>query len=247
MIYLISLGLYEKEDMSLKALKTAKKCNKLYIERYTSYYNTTTKELENLFGKKIEELSREEFEDGKKMLEEAKGKDIGLLVIGDALAATTHTALILEAKKQGINTEVIHGSSILTAIAEAGLSLYKFGKTTSIPFLNENIEEPYNVIKNNKGMHTLVLLDLNPKENKYMTTKEAIAYLLSLEKKRKEKVFTSEKQVIIVAALGGKKEIKFGKALEMAKITLKGIPQCLIVVGNTHFLEEEFIENYLSS
>ncbi len=246
MIYLISLGLYEKEDMSLKALQTAKKCNRLYIERYTNYYRTTTKELEDMVGKKIEELSREEFEDGMKILEEAKHNEVGILVIGDALAATTHTALILEAKKHGIKTEVIHGSSVLTAIAETGLSLYKFGKTTSIPFLNENVEEPYNVIKNNRGMHTLVLLDLSPKDNKYMTTKEAITYLLGLEKKRKEKVFTSGTQVIIVAAIGGKKEIKAGKALEMAKITLKGLPQCLIVVGNTHFLEEEFIESYLN-
>ncbi|MEM4266669.1 MAG: diphthine synthase, partial [Candidatus Nanoarchaeia archaeon] len=142
MIYLISLGLYEKENMSIKAVQTAKKCDKLFIERYTSYYKTTNKELEEFFGKKIEQLSREEFEKGERILEEGKNKNIGVLVIGDALTATTHIALLLEAKKRGIKTEVVHGSSILTAVAETGLMLYNFGKTTSIVFQNENIVEP---------------------------------------------------------------------------------------------------------
>lgn len=242
MIFLISLGLYEKEDMSIKAAEKAKKCDKLYIERYTSYYKTTTKELEKFLGKKIEEISREELEDGKKILAEAKNKMVGILVVGDALTATTHTALLLEAKKQGIKTEVVHGSSIITAVGETGLSLYKFGKTTSIPFANETVQEPYNVIKNNKEMHTLVLLDLKPNENRYMTTQEAIDYLFRVEENRKEKVFTKDTKVVIIAALGGEKEIKYGRAGEMAKIKLKGVPQCLIVVGKLHFMEEEFLE-----
>ncbi len=244
MIFLISLGLYEKEDMSIKAVETAKKCDKLFIERYTSHYKTTNEELEKFLGKKVEELSREEFEKGEKILSEAKNRNVGIMVIGDALTATTHTALMLEAKKRGIKTEIIHGSSILTAIAETGLMLYKFGKTTSIPFQNENVEEPYKVIKRNKEMHTLILLDLKPQENKYMTTQEAINYLLSVEEKRKEKIFTKETKVVIISALGGENEIRYGKATEMAKIKLKGKPQCLIVVGKLHFMEEEFLESF---
>ncbi|MFH1331900.1 MAG: diphthine synthase [archaeon] len=243
MIFLISLGLYQKEDMSIKAVGTAKKCDKLYIERYTSYYKTTTKELEKFLGKKIREISREELEGGEKILREAKNKKIGIMIIGDALTATTHTALMLEAKKKGIKIGVIHGSSILTAVGETGLSLYKFGKTTSIPFANQTVQEPYNVIKNNKELHTLILLDLKPNENRYMRTQEAIDYLLRVEENRKEKIFTEETKIIIIAALGGEKEIKYGKAKEMNKINLKGIPQCLIVPGKLHFMEEEYLES----
>lgn len=244
MISLISLGLYDKDDMSLKAVATAKKCDKLYIERYTSFYKTSNKELERFLGKKIQELTREEMEDGEKILKEAKNKRVGVLIIGDALTATTHTSLLLEAKKKEIKTEVIHGSSIMTAVGETGLSLYKFGKTTSIPFAHETVQEPYNVIKNNKELHTLILLDLKPNENNYMTTQEAIDYLLRVEENRKDKVFTTDTKVVIVGALGGEKEIKYGKAAEMAKIKLRGIPQCLIVVGKLHFMEEEFLETF---
>ncbi|MFH1211290.1 MAG: diphthine synthase [archaeon] len=242
MIFLISIGLYEKENMSIKAMETAKKCDKLYIERYTSYYKTTNEELEKYLGKKIEQLTREEFEDGRKIIEEGKTKNVGVLVIGDALSATTHTALILEARKKGIKTEIIHGSSILTAIAETGLIIYNFGKTTSIVFHNENIVEPYNTIKKNKNLHTLALLDMDNEKNKYMTTQEAINYLLRVEEKKKEGVFTEDTKVVLIAAMGGEQEMRFGKVSEMKKVTLKGVPQSLIVVGKLHFMEEEFLE-----
>lgn len=243
MMYIISLGLYDKEDMSIKALEKAKKCDKLYLERYTSYYNSSNKELEEFLGRQIEEISREDMENMEKILGEAKKRNVGVLVIGDALTATTHAALLLEAKKQGIKTEVIHGSSIMTAVAETGLSLYKFGKTTSIPFANQTVQEPYNTIKNNKELHTLILLDLRPNENSYMTTQEAIQYLLRVEENRKEKIFTDETKVVIIAALGGEKEIKYGQVKDMGKIKLEGVPQCLVVVGKLHFMEEEFLEN----
>lgn len=242
MIHIISLGLNDKGAMSIKAVETAKKCDKLYLERYTSYYKTTTEELEKFLGKKIVEITREELENQEEILKEAKDKRIGVMVMGDALTATTHISLILEAKKRGIETEVIHGSSIFTAIGESGLSLYKFGSATSIPFANENVEEPYNTIKNNRQKHTLVLLDFNYEEGRYMTTQEAINYLLRVEEKRKEKVFTKESKVVILAALGGEKEMRYGKAAEMAEIKLKGLPQCLIVVGKLHFMEEEFLK-----
>ena len=244
MIYLISLGLHDRKDMSIRAIETAKKCDKLYIERYTNFYRTSNSELGRLLGKKITELSREEMENGEKIIKEAKNNKVGIMIIGDALTATTHTSLILDAHKKGIKTEVIHGSSILTAVGETGLSLYKFGKTTSIPFAHQTVQEPYNVIRSNNDMHTLILLDLRPGENKYMTTQEAINYLLEVEENRKDKVFLNETKVVIVAALGGEKEIKYGKAVEMAKIKLKGVPQCLIVPGKLHFMEEEFLETY---
>lgn len=242
MIYLISLGLYDKEDMSFRAFNAAKSCGKLYFERYTSYYNTSTKELEQFLGKKIIEVTRQELEDFDKILSEAKNMDVGVLVVGDALSATTHSALFLDAHKEGIKFRVIHGSSVFTAVAETGLSLYKFGKVTSIPFLNKDIEEPYNVIKNNKDMHTLVLLDLDPQQDKYMSVNEAINYLLSLGKSKKDSVFTDDTLVVAIAALGGGVEIKYGKVKDLKKIKLGGTPQCLVVVGKLHFMEE----NYLS-
>lgn len=243
MLRLISLGLYEKEDMSLKALEKAKECDKLYLESYTHLFKDDVKELSKFIGKEIIELERKNVEnESEKLLEEAKKTDVGILVGGDCLTATTHSSFILDAKKQKIKVEIIHGSSIFTAVAETGLFLYNFGKTTSIPFDNEKVEAPYNVIKQNKEMHTLCLLDLKPKEKKFMKATEAISYLLSVETKRKESVFNENTLCVICAGLGSKKQtIKAGKAGDLLKEKPEVFPQCLIVPGKLHFMEEELL------
>ena len=67
------------------------------------------------------------------------------------LAATTHFSLIAECKNKDIKTEIIHSSSIFSAVGETGLSLYKFGGTTSIPIYDEHFhpESFFEVIEEN--------------------------------------------------------------------------------------------------
>ncbi len=232
MLYLVSLGL-KKEDISLGAIESVKDCDLVYIERYTNLYEPNLKELEKIFNKKITELKREEVESNK-LIEESKKKNIALLVPGDCLTATTHISLLLEAKKHNIKTKVVHGPSILTAVAETGLSIYKFGSTTSIPFSTENIKTPIEVIKKNQqiGLHTLVLLDLNPNGNKYLTIKEALDYLIKNGIKK-------EQLYIGCARLGKDPIIRKGKAIDLTKEDFGEPPYCLIVIGNLGFLEEE--------
>ncbi len=158
------------------------------------------------------------------------------------MTATTHSSLVLDARKKGVKVWIIHGSSIFTAVAETGLFLYNFGKTTSIPFENEKVETPYDVIKQNKDLHTLCLLDLRSKEKKFMRASEAIAYLLGVEAKRKEKVFLDETLCVICAGLGSEKQvIKAGKAKDLLKVKVDVLPQCLIIPGKLHFMEEELL------
>src|SRR3989344_524413 len=169
---------------------------------------------------------------------EAKEKNIGILVIGEALAATTHNALIIEAKENKVKTKIIHSSSIFTAISETGLSLYSFGKITSLPFNYKDLNTPYNILLENKDLHTLILLDLEPENKKYMLAKEAIEYFI-------KKGLDKEKLCIICASLGSEKQnIIIGKAKELVNNTLKNIPQCLIIPGKLHFIEQEFLSLY---
>ncbi|MDD5254140.1 MAG: diphthine synthase [Candidatus Nanoarchaeia archaeon] len=239
---LISLGLYDIRDMSKKALDEAKLCNVLYFEDYTGYYNTSLEDIEKIIGFSIERITRQGLENNSdKILKESSKNKVGILVVGDALSATTHSSLLLEAKQKGIHVNVIHGSSVFTAIAETGLFLYNFGKTTSIPFNNKNVYEPYNVIKSNKPFHTLLLLDL--KDGKYMNAHEAIEYLLRVEKEKKEKVFTENTLCVVCSALGSdNSEIIAGKAEQLLNKRFTKKPQCLIVPGKMHFHEEEFLE-----
>lgn len=96
------------------------------------------------------------------ILKNAKNGIVCFLVVGDPLAATTHTDLMLRAKQQQIKIEVIHNASIMNAVASCGLQLYQFGPAVSIPFFNEKWRPQsfYDKILFNKshGFHTLCLL-----------------------------------------------------------------------------------------
>ena len=232
MLYLIGIGL-ELKDISLKALETIKKCKKVYLDNYTSV-GASVKELEKLIEKSIIIGERSLIEDNiESILKEAKNDDIALLVYGDPLIATTHINYVIEAKKQDINVKIIHNISIVNAITETGLMLYNFGKTTSIPFNNKEIKVPIQVIKNNLklGLHSLILLDLEPKENKFMSINQALEYLIN------NKI---NDLCIACSCLGtSKQEIKIGYPKELIKLKFDRFPQCIVIPGKLHFREEE--------
>ncbi|MCS7105956.1 MAG: diphthine synthase, partial [Candidatus Aenigmarchaeota archaeon] len=169
---------------------------------------------------------------------------------GDALVQTTHSSLILEAKKLGIETKVIHNASIISAIGETGLHLQKFGPYVTIPFPERTKgklpESVYEVIKMNKarGLHTLCLLDVLAEENKYMEAKEGLKILLEIEKKRKEGVISEESEVVIFSKAGSEKPlILFGKVKNLMKKDVE-VPAVIIFPGILHFTEKEFLLLY---
>ncbi len=76
--------------------------------------------------------------------------------------ATTHSDLLVRAKKLGVAVEVVHNASIMNAVGACGLQLYRFGEAISIPFFTETWRPAsfYDKIKANHtiGLHTLCLL-----------------------------------------------------------------------------------------
>lgn len=247
MLYLIGLGLADQNDITLKGLEAVKKCSKAYLECYTSRLSCSNEALEKLYGKKVELATREFVESAEQLLSEARSGDVALLVIGDPLCATTHWDILQRAKELKINTEVIHNASVINAIGATGLQVYKFGKTTSIPFPKDDyeVETPYNIIKENKsiGAHTLVLLDLDPVNNKFMSVGEAIELLRKIERKRNEKAFLPKDWCVGVARLGAKdQKIVAGTVIEVSDADFGAPPHALIVPGALHFLEEEALK-----
>ncbi len=245
-LYLIGLGLHDEKDITLKGLEIIKKCDRVYLENYTSKLSVPISKLEELYGKDIILADRELIERRveREIIMRAKDKDVALLIVGDVFGATTHIDVMLRAKDLGVEVEVVNNASVLTAIGITGLSLYKFGKTTSVPFENENVETPYNVLKANGPLHTLFLLDLKPKAHQFMTANEAIRFLLRVEERRKEGVFTKDTKCIECAGLGASDAIiNSGRAEDLLKTNIDKFPQCLIVPGEMHFMEDEFLEN----
>lgn len=244
MLYIIGLGLYDEKDISLKGLETLKKCKKIYAEFYTNLWHGSIENLEKLIENKIKILDRGDVEEAPdEFLNYAKKEDVALLIPGDPMAATTHIGLVLRAEKMGINVKIIHSSSIFSAIAETGIQLYKFGKTTSIVFPEKNYfpESPYDAIRDNLKMnlHTLCLLDVKYDKNRYMTVNDGIEILFQIEEKRGEGVFTKDTLCIGCARLGGDKVIKFGTAEGLMKINFGAPPHVLVIPAKLHFVEEE--------
>ncbi len=228
MLYIVGLGL-DKDDISLKGINALKQCNSVYCEFFTSNWNGDIKNLEKSIGKDVTLLERGKVESDF-LIKESKKNKIGLVVPGDPLTATTHFELVLEAKKNKIHVEIVHSSSIYTTIAETGLQLYKFGRTTTLPRPQDNFNprSPLEVINENKnmGLHTLVLLDIG------MTAKEALGIIHR---------YMGDEKVVACCCLGtDKKIIKFGKTSALLKEKkLDKSPAVLIIPGVLHFKEEE--------
>ena len=183
MFYLIGLGLWDEKDISLRGIEACRKCEKVYCELYTAAWGEDIEKLEKIIGRKVEIVERSDVEDNsEKFIEEARKNGIALLAPGDPLTATTHVHLIMECKKKDVEFEIVHSSSIYTAVAKTGLQLYKFGRTATMitPAKGYESEGFYDVLARNQkqGLHTLLLLDRD------MGTKDALEMLKAAEAKK---------------------------------------------------------------
>ncbi|MBT3813902.1 diphthine synthase [Candidatus Woesearchaeota archaeon] len=245
-LYLIGIGLSTEKDITVKGLEIVKKCDKVYLESYTSLLQCSVKDLEQFYDQEIIIANREMTEQGdEKIISEAKKKDVAFLIIGDVFSATTHVQLFKLAKENNVKVEVINNASVLNSVGITGLELYKFGKITSIPFIEDHpqLETPYNVLKENGDMHTLFLLDLKPAENKFMTINVALEILEKIESRKKEGLINDDLLVVGCARLGCDGFIvKAGKLSEIRAFDFGAPLHCLIIPGKMHFIEKEMLE-----
>src|SRR5947208_11771356 len=181
----IGLGLHDEKGITLRGLDEARSADVVFAELYTSgLAGATVASVEQLVGKKIRVLSRNDVEDGRTILEAAAKQKVAFLVVGDPMAATTHVDLRLRAAAAKIPTRIVHGVSILTAAAGAlGLQIYKFGRTTTVPFSSAGFAptSPLEAILTNRraGLHSLVLLDLR-EDGSCLAPRDGIASLLEM-------------------------------------------------------------------
>ncbi|VDO30612.1 unnamed protein product [Brugia timori] len=170
MLYLVGLGLGNVDDITVKGMVTVQKCSRVYLESYTSImsFGLDKKKLEEFFNKEIEEADRMTIElDSDDIIDEAFDSDVCLLVVGDPLGATTHASLVFNARKAGVDVEIVHNASIISAVGCCGLQVgfRKFGEIVSIVFWEENWHPDsyyFKIAENKKrGLHTLCLLVVN--------------------------------------------------------------------------------------
>jgi diphthine synthase len=189
-------------------------------------------------GKKVQAIDREKVE-SLEIVDEAKKMDVALLVYGSPLTATTHITLIQEALASGVKYRVIENASILDAVAETGLQLYKFGKITSMPYWKQSYEPDsfMEVVKENQSIkaHTLILVDIG------LDIHKAIVQLEKAAKKHEIKLG----KLIVCQCLGTKRQkIMYREIDEVREFSGVQKPYCLIIPGELHFLEKGFLKTF---
>src|SRR3989454_11598655 len=203
----VGLGLHDERGITLRGLDEARSADVVFAELYTSSLaGATIESVERLIGKKIRTLTRADVEDGGTILKAAARQKVAFLVVGDPMAATTHVDLRLRAASANIPTRIVHGVSILTAAAGAlGLQVYKFGRTTTVPFPAAGFgpTSPLEGILENRraGLHSLVLLDLR-EDGSLMAPQDAIALLLRMAVKMGTCHFGPETLACILSRVG---------------------------------------------
>ncbi len=166
-LWLIGIGPGDLGHMTERAKSIAKGCSKRYLEGYTA---VLPKDQEDLLEEEIgawERLMRPSVEDPGSLLEEAREESVALLVVGDPMQATTHIDLEARCMEEDVRFEVVPGMSATSlAVSLSGLQSYKFGRQVTLPYpYGEYLAtSPLEMIDSNRnsGLHTLVLLDLDP-------------------------------------------------------------------------------------
>jgi diphthine synthase len=250
-LFIIGIGLNDEKDITVRGLELVKQADLVFLESYTSIMQVPTERLAAFYGKQVQPATRDLIENAAEgmIIAPAMAKNVVVLVPGDVTSATTHLDIIGRAQAHGIPVTVVHNTSIMTVIADTGLSLYKFGKTTSIPYPAPNFqpETYYDVMLDNKsiGAHTLMLLDLRPDIGKFMTVNDALVQLMGISARRKKKGFDEDTLVVGCARLGTPTaHIACGPAKKLFAHNFGPPPHCLIVPGPLHFTEEEALSSF---
>ncbi len=242
----IGLGLYDEKDISVKGVEEARKADKIYSEFYTSSLaGSTLKDIEDQIGREVKELTREHVEGKALPLKDAlDGERVAFLTAGDPMAATTHIDLRMRAIKEGITTSIVHSSSIFSAAPSLlGVQHYKFGRTVTLPYFGDDRDYPPSPYKNinenrERGLHTLVLLDINSEKEEYMSVSEGLIALMKLEDRLKEDVISDDTLIAGLARVGSSSpEIKANTPKNLLDHDFGPGLHCMVVFGDLHFME----------
>jgi diphthine synthase len=244
---LIGLGLCDERDITARGMDEIKEADVIFAEHYTSQLSTgSVSRLGKAIEREIVMLTRQEVEDGSRIIESCRDGRVAFLVAGDPMTATTHIDLRLRAAKESIETGIIHASSVFTAVPGLlGLQHYKLGRTTTLPFPQEGYlpTSPCEIIMDNleRGLHSLVLLDIDSENDRYMTANEGMDVLEEMANKRGVLGKIGDDLLVAVVARAGWPDclVAAGVLKDMRTRSFGPPLHTLVVPGRLHFMEEE--------
>lgn len=249
MLWFVGTGINGYRGLSLAALDVLKKCDTIYVERFTSALSDDDLSgLRLVVGKEIRPVQRSFVEDGREILENARKSEIALVTYGDPLIATTHSELRSRAAKSSIKTAALHSASGITSIiGETGLHAYKFGRMVTMMSEPQSAISVYNTIFENllAGNHTFILTEYSHDEIGkpfFLDPASVFKMLLDVERDQKHQIFSDATFVIVASRIGlTDQRIISGSVGTLANVGFGTGPHSVIVTGSLHFTESEAI------
>ena len=244
MLNFIGLGLYDERSITIEGRDALRSADHVFAEFYTSKLpGASIDELEAYHDVEIEVRDRAGVEQHPgEMLDAAEDGHVVFLTAGDTMISTTHVDLRLRAADRGIETRVIHAPTAQSAASGlTGLQNYRFGKATTLPFPDSHREEgvPGSVLdtisdNRERGLHTLVYLDIKADQDRYMKG-DVAAEMLAAD--------YDDVLGVVVARAGSPEPVVAADALTELAMRDFGSPLHLLVIpASLHLLEAEALE-----
>lgn len=246
MLWFVGTGIDGYRGLTIAALEVLKKCEIVYIERFTSALSEADiKGLNSLLEMHTEPVQRWFVEDGREIIEAARTKDVALLTYGDPLIATTHSELRSRAARNSVKTAVLHSASgIASTIGESGLHVYKFGRMVTMMSEFNSAITVYDTIFQNLliGSHTLILTEYSyndeRKEPFFLNPSSVFNMLLDAECTHKHQIFSDNTFAVVASRVGMQdQKITSGKVQSLKKMEFGIGPHSVIITGALHFTE----------
>lgn len=247
----VGLGLGDEEGLSPRARAALARADRVFAEEYTAVAPPGTLErLAAVLGRPVERLDRAAVESESPVLGAlATVPRVAFLVVGDPFGATTHVALRLAAERAGHRWTYYPNASILTAAAGfLGLMAYRFGRTVSLPLPAPGFAptSPLEQIAGNRdrGLHTLLLLDLDPGARRFLTADRALALLR--ERDPAGRWLSDADRAAVAARVGRDDAAGFFGTIGRLRTTDFGAPLHAVVIlaRELHFEEAAALERF---
>jgi diphthine synthase len=251
MLWFVGTGINGYLGLSIAALDVLKKCDIVYVERFTSALSRDDLlGLNSIVEMDAKPVQRWFVEDGREILEAARTKDVALVTYGDPLIATTHSELRSRAAKNSIKTAVLHAASgIGSIIGETGLHVYKFGRIVTMTSEIHSALNVYNIIFENllAGSHTLILTEYSSNNNNdeskgpfFLDPSCVFKMLLDEERDHKHQIISDDTFAVVASRIGMRdQKIISGKVKSLMARHFGNGPHSVIITGSLHFTETD--------
>jgi len=161
------------------------------------------------------------------------------------MISTTHVDLRIRAHDRGIDTQIIHGTSIATAACGlTGLQNYRFGKSATIAFPYRNVSDvPYDTVMANlrSDLHTLLFLDI---QEEFMKLGHGIELLLHSEHEKGRNQLASLLAVGIARAGSRSPTVKADVLARLKEYDFGPPLHVLVIPASLHIVEKQALQTF---